>query len=176
MKIPSPNRLRRARRTVSLDRSVARLRRFAENARRLGMPEAGAVAADFGSPPLAAGRFDRVLLDAPCSGTGTLRKLPEIRYRLRPAGIERLVESQARALSAAATLLAPGGYLLYATCSLEEEENEEVVAKALRALPDLHLVPIEPPEALVPFVAGARFRLLPDARTDGFTAHLLRRR
>ncbi len=168
--------LGRAIRTVSLDRSPTRLRRFTQNAARLAMPEARAVAADFLHPPLPGGEFDRVLLDAPCSGTGTLRKIPEIRYRVTPAGIAKLAGAQVEALKAAAALLAPGGYLLYSTCSLEEEENEEVVAKTLRGLPDLHLVPIEPPEALKPFVAGARFRLLPDARTDGFTAHLLRRR
>lgn len=166
----------RARRTVSLDRSPARLRRFAENAARLGMPEARAVAADFLAPPLPRGVFDRVLLDAPCSGTGTLRKIPEIRYRVSPAGIASLAHAQVRAVSAAAALLSPGGYLLYATCSLEEEENEEVIAKALRGNDDLELAPIEPPDSLLPFVDGARFRLFPDERTDGFTAHLLRRR
>jgi 16S rRNA (cytosine967-C5)-methyltransferase len=165
----------RARRTVSLDRSAPRLRRFAENARRLAMPEAGAVAADFVFPPLAAGGFERVLLDAPCSGTGTLRKLPEIRYRLSPAGIERLAESQVRAVSAAAALLAPGGYLLYATCSLEEEENEQVIATSLRKIRGLEPAAIDAPDSLAPFVDGARFRLLPDERTDGFTAHLLRK-
>jgi 16S rRNA (cytosine967-C5)-methyltransferase len=140
------------------------------------MPEARAVAADFLAPPLPWRRFDRVLLDAPCSGTGTLRKNPEIRYRIRPAGIEKLSRLQARALSCAADLLAPGGYLLYATCSLEEEENERVVQEVLAARPELSPMPIEPPEPLRPFVDGARFRLLPDARTDGFTAHLLRRK
>jgi 16S rRNA (cytosine967-C5)-methyltransferase len=163
----------RARRTVSLDRSPARLRRFAGNAARLGMPEARAVAADFEAPPLPAGRFDRVLLDAPCSGTGTLRKIPEIRYRVSPAGIAKLAGEQVRALSAAAALLAAGGYLLYATCSLEEEENEQVVAKVLASLPGLARAPIDAPEFLRPFVDGARFRLLPDERADGFTAHLL---
>lgn len=168
--------LGRAQRTVSLDRSPARLRRFVENARRLGMPEARAAAADFLAPPLPAGRFDRVLLDAPCSGTGTLRKIPEIRYRLSPAGISRLAASQVEAVAAAATLLAPGGYLLYSTCSLEEEENDRVVRDVLAARSDLELAPIDPPEPLRPFVDGARFRLFPDARNDGFTAHLIRRR
>lgn len=168
--------LGRAKWTVSLDRSPARLRRFTENARRLGMHEARAVAADFLEPPLPAGRFDRVLLDAPCSGTGTLRKIPEIRYRLSPAGISKLAGSQGEAVAAAARLLAPGGYLLYATCSLEEEENERVVAKVLAARPDLELTPIDPPQSLRPYVEGPRFRLFPDARTDGFTAHLLRKK
>ena len=165
----------RARRTISLDRSIPGIVRFAGNARRLGMPEAGAVAADFLAAPLPAGRFDRVLFDAPCSGTGTLRKNPEIRYRVRPAGIEKLARLQARALIAAADLLAPGGYLLYATCSLEEEENERVVEEVLAERPGLSPMPIEPPEPLREFCEGARFRLLPDARTDGFTAHLLKR-
>ncbi len=166
--------LGRAKRTVSLDRSPARLRRFAENARRLGMPEARAAAADFLAPPLPAGRFDRVLLDAPCSGTGTLRKIPEIRYRVSPAGISKLARSQVEAVTAAAGLLAPGGYLLYATCSLEEEENERVVEEVLVARSDLEPAPIDPPQPLRQFVDGARFRLFPDARTDGFTAHLIR--
>jgi len=168
--------LGRAKRTVSLDRSPARLRRFAENARRLGMPEARAAAADFLAPPLPAAKFDRVLLDAPCSGTGTLRKIPEIRYRLTPAAISKLAGSQAQAVAAAAALLAPGGYLLYATCSLEVEENEEVVAKVLSARPDLKVSPIDAPPLLRPYVDGGRFRILPDARTDGFTAHLIARR
>ncbi|MEO8347377.1 MAG: hypothetical protein ABI610_00580 [Acidobacteriota bacterium] len=140
------------------------------------MREARAAAADFLAPPLRPGEFDRVLLDAPCSGTGTLRKLPEIRYRLSPAGISKLAGSQEEAVAAAARLLAPGGYLLYATCSLEEEENETVVANVLAARRDLELAPIDPPQPLSAYVEGARFRLFPDARTDGFTAHLLRRK
>jgi 16S rRNA (cytosine967-C5)-methyltransferase len=140
------------------------------------MPEARAVGGDFLAPPLPAARFDRVILDAPCSGTGTLRKNPEIRYRVTPAAIDRLSRAQVEALRAASDLLAPGGYLLYSTCSLEQEENERVVEDVLAERPDLSLAEIEPPEALRPFVAGARFRLLPDERTDGFTAHLLRRR
>src|SRR5688572_23039275 len=167
--------LGRAKRTVSLDRSAARLRRFAENARRLGMPEARVAVADFLAPPLPAAAFDRVILDAPCSGTGTLRKIPEIRYRLSPAGISKIARSQVEAVAAAADLLAPGGYLLYATCSLEEEENDRVVAEVLAARADLEPAPIDVPEPLYPFVDGARFRLFPDARTDGFTAHLVRR-
>jgi 16S rRNA (cytosine967-C5)-methyltransferase len=166
----------RARRAIALDRSIVRLVRLADNARRLGMPEALAVAGDFLLPPLPAGRFDRVILDAPCSGTGTLRKNPEIRYRVSPAAIENLARTQAQAVSRAAGLLAPGGYLLYATCSLEAEENERVVEEVMGERPELSLAEIEPPEPLRPFVTGARFRLLPDERTDGFTAHLLQRR
>jgi 16S rRNA (cytosine967-C5)-methyltransferase len=117
-----------------------------------------------------------VLLDAPCSGTGTLRKNPEIRYRVSPTAIENLARTQAQALARAADLLAPGGYLLYATCSLEAEENERIVEEVVAQRPELSPARIEPPEPLRPFSAGARFRLLPDERTDGFTAHLLRRK
>jgi 16S rRNA (cytosine967-C5)-methyltransferase len=166
----------RARWTAALDRSRRRLERVTENVRRLGVPEVRPIAADFGAMPLPEGRFERVLLDAPCSGTGTLRKNPEIRYRVTAEAIDRLAGAQAGALSAAARLLAPGGYLLYSTCSLEEEENERVVARVLAGEPDLAAVPIEAPPALAPFVDGARFRLFPDDRCDGFTAHLLRRR
>ncbi len=168
--------LGRTRRALALDRSVERLRLLEENRSRLGMPEVLPVAADVSSPPLTPGRFDRVLFDAPCSGTGTLRKSPEIRYRITPAAIERLAAAQETGLSAGAGLLAPGGLLLYATCSLEQEENERVVLRVLEKEPSLALAPIDAPEGLMPHVSGALFRLFPDAETDGFTAHLLCRR
>jgi len=71
--------------------------------------------------------FDRVLLDAPCSGTGTLRRNPEIRYRLRPEDINELAEQQKHMLARAAAVVRPGGCLLYSTCSVEAEENEHVI-------------------------------------------------
>jgi 16S rRNA (cytosine967-C5)-methyltransferase len=73
--------------------------------------------------------FDRVLVDAPCSGTGTLRRNPEIRWRLSPADIPALVEQQKRILGMAIKMMKPGGRLVYSTCSVEREENEEVVAE-----------------------------------------------
>jgi 16S rRNA (cytosine967-C5)-methyltransferase len=164
-----------ARRTIALDRSVARLRMLADNGRRLGMPEAAPAAADFAAAPLPTGRFDRILLDAPCSGTGTLRKNPEIRWRISPEAIVRIAEDQVAALLAASRLLAPGGLLLYSTCSLEREENEEVVARALSENPGLRLEEPTPPAALRAFVSGATFRMLPGETHDGFTAHLLKR-
>jgi 16S rRNA (cytosine967-C5)-methyltransferase len=167
--------LGRARRCLALDRSLERLRLLEENRTRLGMPEVRPVASDVSSVPLAPGRFDRVLFDAPCSGTGTLRKSPEIRYRVTPESIERLAGAQESGLLAAAALLAPGGFLLYATCSLEQEENERVVSRVLEKVAGLALAAIQAPDGLRPFVSGSVFRLFPDADTDGFTAHLLRR-
>jgi 16S rRNA (cytosine967-C5)-methyltransferase len=168
--------LGRCRRSLAVDVSVARLCLLEENRRRLGIPEVRPVAGDLAALPLPPGRFDRVILDAPCSGTGTLRKNPEIRYRVTPEAIERLARAQEEFLLSAGALLAPGGFLLYSTCSLEEEENERVVARALERDSRLAIVPFEASGGLAPFVDGARMRLLPDNRTDGFTAHLLRRK
>jgi len=72
--------------------------------------------------------FDRILVDAPCSGTGTLARNPEIKWRLKPADIEDLQSRQIAILRNALDKLAPGGLLVYSTCSLEREENQDVVA------------------------------------------------
>jgi 16S rRNA (cytosine967-C5)-methyltransferase len=165
-----------ARRAFALDRSVARLNLLRENRVRLSIPEVLPAAGDVLAAPLPPGRFDRVLFDAPCSGTGTLRKNPEIRYRVTAAAIERLARAQEEGLAAAADLLAPGGFLLYATCSLEEEENERVVERVLVRRPEIEPAAIEAAGALASFVAGHCFRILPGPSNDGFTAHLLRRR
>lgn len=79
------------------------------------------------------GEFDRILCDAPCSGTGTLARNPEIRHRLQPEDLARQAERQRAILGGAMRLLAAGGRLLYATCSLEPEENEAVVEACLQA-------------------------------------------
>ena len=166
----------RARRAFALDRSVARMSLVLENRVRLGVPDVLPAAGDFLAAPLAAGGMERVLFDAPCSGTGTLRKNPEIRYRVTPEAIARLARAQEEGLDAAADLLAPGGFLLYSTCSLEEEENEDVVERILALRKDLDAAPIRAPGGLDAFVVGNLFRILPDIANDGFTAHLLRRR
>lgn len=168
--------LGRVRRVVALDRSPARLLRVREARRRLGIDEVSPAAADILAAPLPAGRFDRVLYDAPCSGTGTLRKNPEIRYRVSRDAIESLSRAQERGLAAAAALAAPGGFILYSTCSLEQEENERVVQRVLERCPALEPAAIDPPEGLRPFVDGHRLQILPGPANDGFTAHLLRRK
>jgi 16S rRNA (cytosine967-C5)-methyltransferase len=81
-------------------------------------------------------QFDRILVDAPCSGTGTLARNPEIKWRLTPADLDGLHRLQAALLANARELLAPGGILVYSTCSLEREENQEVAGDAsLERLP-----------------------------------------
>jgi 16S rRNA (cytosine967-C5)-methyltransferase len=84
--------------------------------------------------------FERVLLDVPCSGTGTLARHPEIKWRLQPQDLTALQARQIALLTAAMTHVAPGGRLLYSTCSLEHEENEAVVEKALQEKPGLRLL------------------------------------
>lgn len=88
------------------------------------------VAADARAMPFS-NQFDRILVDTPCTGSGTLARNPEIKWRLKPAHIDRMQAYQLEILAAAMKQLAPGGHLLYSTCSLEPEENEVVVERAL---------------------------------------------
>ena len=129
---------------VAVDISERRLRMLTENLARLGL-EATTIAADAAnwSPEM---RFDAVLLDAPCTATGTIRRHPDIPYLKSAKDIEDLTALQARLLDNAARLLKPGGRLVYATCSLEPEEGEAQIAALLARNPDLALEPILPEE------------------------------
>jgi 16S rRNA (cytosine967-C5)-methyltransferase len=120
---------------VASDRNPARLRRLAENVRRLGAASVLPVCCDATRPCLSA-TFDEVLVDAPCSGTGTLRRHPEIRWRLTEGDLEPLAASQRAMLEAGAARTARGGTLVYSVCSLEEEEGPEVVEAFLRDHPE----------------------------------------
>ncbi len=93
--------------------------------RRLGIP---LVVLDGTAPLPFDVRFERILVDSPCSGTGTLARNPEIKWRLRPADLDDLQRRQKAFLAQARAVLAPGGMLVYSTCSLETEENQQVVA------------------------------------------------
>jgi len=123
--------------------------------------------------------FDRVLLDAPCSGTGTLARNPEIKWRLRPEDLARLAENQARMLRHALEVLSLGGRLVYATCSLEREENEQVVERVLKETQGVRAVGRDELSREVPLVSGlidadGYFRTRPDRHgTDGFFAAVL---
>jgi 16S rRNA (cytosine967-C5)-methyltransferase len=132
-----------------------------------------------------AGKMDRVLVDAPCSGLGTLRRNPDLKWRQTPEAVLRLVETQAAILAAASTLLKPGGRLVYATCSLLPEENEQVVNAFLATHPDF--VALDARQELarqgvnIPLLDGAAadpyLHLLPHRHaTDGFFAAALERR
>ncbi|HEX5760814.1 MAG TPA: transcription antitermination factor NusB [Thermoanaerobaculia bacterium] len=128
--------------------------------------------------PAVAGPFDRVVLDLPCSGTGTLRRHPELKWRISESEIGRLSGLALRLLDGVAPLVAPGGLLVAITCSIEEEENEGVVARCLAAHPELAPAPLAGalPSPLDRGVAApGLWRVLPAADHDGFTVHVLRR-
>lgn len=156
---------------LACDRHLGRMLLMRDNLRRCDRPPR-LVVADASRPPLRRGAFTALLLDAPCSGTGTLRRHPEIRWRLREGDLADLARTQRGLLESAASLLAPGGLLLYATCSLEPEENEAVAACA-----GLEIVPIG--DRLPSGLAGRElpsggFVIAPSEWGDGFTMHLLR--
>jgi 16S rRNA (cytosine967-C5)-methyltransferase len=127
---------------VAVDISKTRLKTLSANLARLGLA-AATIAADAAtwSPDE---RFDAILLDAPCSSTGTIRRHPDIPYLKSPKDIEALATLQARLLDNAAALLKPGGTLVYSTCSLELEEGEAQIAALLARNPDIKVDPILP--------------------------------
>jgi 16S rRNA (cytosine967-C5)-methyltransferase len=125
--------------------------------------------------------FDTVLLDAPCSGLGTLRRDPDLKWSRQPDDLDRLARSERQLLQQAATAVAPGGALVYATCSSEPEENEDIVSAFLAAHPDFAPAPVTFPAT----VGGGqdllddhgRLRTLPFRHDlDAFFAAVLRRR
>jgi 16S rRNA (cytosine967-C5)-methyltransferase len=122
-----------------------------------------------------AGKMDRVLVDAPCSGLGTLRRNPELKWRQTPESILELTQKQAAILAAAARLVRPGGRLLYATCSLLAAENDQIVDAFLAAHPEFS--PLFAHAELARFnlpEIGERLQLFPQRHdTDAFYAALL---
>ncbi|MBK8597401.1 MAG: hypothetical protein IPP07_22100 [Holophagales bacterium] len=170
----------KARRVVALERNPTRSRRLAAGLLASGRRnEVLVVRADSSRPPLPRGAFRSVLLDAPCSGTGTLRKNPEIRWRLSPDDLPGLARVQCALLHAALDVCAPGGSVVYVTCSLEPEENEGVVAAVLSARADAAVerpggdgLPAPLRSALRP---DGFFRVPPGPSNDGFSAVVLRK-
>jgi 16S rRNA (cytosine967-C5)-methyltransferase len=171
---------------VAVDRSASRIARLKENLVRLKL-DAETVVADAASWHGAA-PFDAVLLDAPCTATGTIRRHPDVAWLKRPDDIAALAALQARLLDNATALLKPGGTLVYSTCSLEPEEGEDQIAAVLARHPDLACLPIAPVEigAQPSWInAAGELRTLPhflpnaDARLAGldgfFAARLVKR-
>lgn len=133
-----------------------RLRTVSETCARLGVRSVQTVALNAEHTlPFADGTFDRVLVDAPCTGTGTLRHNPEIRWRLAPENIRELSEVQTRILREAARVLRPGGRLVYSTCSVEREENEGVVDEFLNTHADFRQLTAEPAPPGLLLASGA---------------------
>jgi 16S rRNA (cytosine967-C5)-methyltransferase len=155
---------------VAADAERSRAAVVAANAGRLGTTNVATVVADGTAPPLRPGCADRVLVDAPCSGLGVLRRRPDARWRVQPGDLDRLAELQCRLLDAAVTLVRPGGTLVYSVCTLTRGETAGVDRWLAEAHPGL--VPLPPPgEPWSP--AGRGALLLPQtAGTDGM--YLLR--
>lgn len=175
--VADPERL-----VVAADLSAARLRRLRASMDRLARPAPAGlggtgilvVAADGRAPPFRDAEL--VLIDAPCTGTGTLRRHPDGRWRIQPADIEALAALQAELLAGAATLVRAGGLLVYATCSLEPEENEVQVESFLNMHPEFVL---ERGSGVAGSVLDERgmLRVLPHEHgVDGAFAARLRRR
>jgi 16S rRNA (cytosine967-C5)-methyltransferase len=125
-----------------------------------------------------AGKIDRVLVDAPCSGMGTLRRNPDLKFRQSPQSVAELNEKQSSILASAARLLKSGGRLVYATCSLLQEENQAIVQAFLAAHPDFKLVPAGEVLAQhkIALAMGDYLELTPQQHdTDGFFAAVLER-
>ncbi len=125
-----------------------------------------------------AGKIDRVLVDAPCSGLGTLRRNPDLKFRQSPGSIEELTQKQAAILASAARLLKKGGRLVYATCSLLPEENQQIVEGFLAAHPEFALTPADEvlQQQKILLQTGRYLQLSPVTHnTDGFFAAILER-
>ncbi len=144
---------------VAADASPGRIPLVVQNARRLGT-RLPAVVADGTRPPFAAATFDRVLVDAPCSGLGVLRRRPDARWRIDVDAPERLAVLQHDLLAAAAPLVRPGGLLVYSVCTIARAETDAVVGDV--DLPD-------------GFLFGERMLLSPDEHRDGMYVATWRR-
>jgi 16S rRNA (cytosine967-C5)-methyltransferase len=165
---------RTAARVIASDASPARLGRVRQNIGRLEATNIDMMAADARFPALR--EVDAVLVDVPCTGTGTFRRHPDARWRLKPSDLAVLGALQRAILRAAATTVRPGGLLVYSTCSLEPEENDAQVESFLADNAEWSLEP--PPAGVVPdaVLDAGRLRILPQRhRTDGAFAARLRR-
>ncbi|MBI3896390.1 MAG: 16S rRNA (cytosine(967)-C(5))-methyltransferase RsmB [Acidobacteria bacterium] len=166
-------------RVVACDAYLHRLREMPVP----GQDNVWRVALDGRQPLPFSNPFDRVLVDAPCSGTGTLRRDPEIKWRLSLEDIRELSETQSQLLSKAAGILATGGRMVYSTCALEKEENEMVVRRFLENHPNFSLLPVQSEKVrLRDFLQPSALWILegdflatfpPRDGTDGFFAAIL---
>ena len=164
---------------TAVDRSGGRLKRVSENLARMGQSAelVTADAAQWGDRR----QFDAVLLDAPCSATGTFRRHPDVLWAAKPSDIAGLAAVQSKLLDTAGRRVKPGGRIVYSVCSLEPEEGEAQVAAFLTRTPGFAIDPIGPGEGGSPEVsrtAEGTLRILPHHRpggTDGFYIARLRR-
>ena len=157
---------------VACDSHRGRIGRLEANRRALGAESMHVVAADGRRPPLRPGQFDAVLVDAPCSGLGTLRRRPDARWRMERSAVPRLAQLQRDLLEAATGLLRPGGQLVYSVCTLTAAET---LAVAAHVSADGRLE-LQPPPTGRWLAHGDGAVLLPDPDHDGMALFRWRRR
>ena len=168
-------------RLIACDVSQTRLNRAKLRLRRAAAHNVECRAIDNKWIKRHAGEADRVLVDAPCTGTGVWRRKPDARWRLQPSDLAELVQSQAKILDSAARLVRPGGRLIYVTCSLLRAENDEQIAAFTVRHPEFAILPVGPVWAATiggaPPVTGEVLRLTPARHgTDGFFVAVLERK
>ncbi|MBC7788980.1 MAG: 16S rRNA (cytosine(967)-C(5))-methyltransferase RsmB [Anaerolineae bacterium] len=159
---------------LACDRSAARIERMTANIARVDAKSVHTIVADAKYPAIRP--VDAVLLDVPCTGTGTFRRHPDARWRLKMSDLAVMSALQRAILRSAATVVKPGGLLVYSTCSLEPEENDEQVESFLETHSEWTLEP--PPDGAVPsqVLDAGRLRVLPQRHdVDGAFAARLRR-
>jgi 16S rRNA (cytosine967-C5)-methyltransferase len=130
---------RQAKTVIAGEVSPPRARRLLENLQRAGSGRERVVIADARQPPLR--QADVVLVDAPCLGTGTFARHPDARWRVTPDALDALEKLQSEILTESATVVPPGGLLIYSTCSLEPEENRTQIERFLASRPDFRREP-----------------------------------
>ena len=163
---------------LAVDLQARKAKNIAEAARRLGLQNLQTLAADASLPIPGADleSFDAVLLDAPCSGLGTLRRHPEVKLRRTPEDVDRLAQLQSKLLASVQRYVKPGGLLVYAVCTLTQAECDEQVDRFVKSFSHFRLE--APPAGFAPECLDARgcLRTLPNRTgTDGFFAARLRR-
>ena len=161
---------------VAADRSLERLQTLRQNRDRLHLPM-NLLLADGEMPPWRSS-FDRVVLDLPCTGSGTLRKHPELKWRISSGEIDRLSRQGLAMIGAAAKLVRPGGLISVVTCSLEPEENSGMVARFQEKNPQfgsVDLAELLSPTLSQALVGRGQWQVLPGDVHDGFTVNVLRR-
>ncbi|MBF0551850.1 MAG: 16S rRNA (cytosine(967)-C(5))-methyltransferase RsmB [Deltaproteobacteria bacterium] len=128
---------------VAVDIHRGRLAELRQNAKRLGAKSIVAIAADAVAPPFGVQvKFDRILLDAPCSGLGVIRRRPDVKWNKTASDLTRLPALQSRFLESVAPYLKPGGRLIYATCTLNQAENQQVIHEFVKGHPNYRIIPV----------------------------------
>jgi 16S rRNA (cytosine967-C5)-methyltransferase len=154
------------------DKDPHRLRKLEENIRSLGIQTVRVTQADIGAPE-GLGTFDRILLDAPCSSTGVIRRNPDVKYRHVLQDIIAFGKRQAQLLRAVAPLLREGGRIVYAVCSIEPEEGEDVIQEFLKTTGEFRMIDADQ-EFMTTFMRNGFFRTFPHKHDmDGFFGALL---